>query len=338
MAKSSNVAKVKPASPKSAPTRTKIHAGKDSGKRTLVDAMDDDIAAKRARKAPAVVSKFFGGDAHGIADSPVATKHFHDGKENCIVDVIAIDDEDGLEGLGTNCKAEEVPDPVTQEDGYISPSSNVSRNITPDLSSPDYHHRSRRTSHDSDELQDTTYDMEDIFDILSSPVLSTVPRIQNAMRTQEILSQDIQEERKTHILVRDSSEPEARNFGEEAEDNVFLGPDLQFNFEDEIDDDETVSGKGNKHTHERATSVGKSTKKLNLSLLTSHGNTSHSSIIVPDSPDDIIGTDDYIDELELWSPAVEKISQGWKSRFSFGTQPQDQSSAASSKERIKVGP
>ena len=116
--------------------------GKASGKRTLADVMDEDLAAKKKRRSQTpkkakvlTESKFFGDskstpNLHEGLEMPIAgpsriLEFWEDEKEN-----VPMSDED------LDFAMDLPEDPVTQEDGYISPAPSFSRLDTPDLSSP----------------------------------------------------------------------------------------------------------------------------------------------------------------------------------------------------------
>ncbi|KAG6917114.1 hypothetical protein DXG01_003780 [Tephrocybe rancida] len=130
--------------------KTKTAAGKDSGKRTLAEVMDHDITKQRRQK-----SKFF--DAPTPVSPKLKLEHPNaitgpsreqENKEN-IYHIISEDDEEAE--IGSNVSIEvwghvdeemeiDIEDPtlcvlVTQEDGYISPTSSCYGEIQ-DLSSP----------------------------------------------------------------------------------------------------------------------------------------------------------------------------------------------------------
>lgn len=120
--------------------------GKGSGKRTLVNILDEDLAAKRIKINQAssstnlTHSRFF--------PSSSATKQQ---VEQAAVDLmpssriqLPLSDKENLPDHADNVIVsedldeilDEHPDPVTQEDGYLSPSPSYFRSATPDLSSP----------------------------------------------------------------------------------------------------------------------------------------------------------------------------------------------------------
>lgn len=109
-------------------TQPRAIAGNSSGKRTLVDVMEYDIAAKRKRIAEGFkhqrkstsTSRFFAAPAHHT-ERKTSSHLFESEKEN---NNPASDTEN------------EFWESVGQEDGYLSPSPSLSRKVTPELSSP----------------------------------------------------------------------------------------------------------------------------------------------------------------------------------------------------------
>ncbi|KAL0959617.1 hypothetical protein HGRIS_011320 [Hohenbuehelia grisea] len=166
----------KPSSSSSRPINANnaIKAGNASGKRTLVEVMDQDIASKKAKReekarAKMGISKFFTSTAspssaqrHGptrsISMPEAGPSRLRDNKEN---EVIFISDDSDHE-LGSDFNFStvaygepdeemlmEVADPesqiVTQEDGYISPQANSGdEDDAPELSSPVCPHKTPR--------------------------------------------------------------------------------------------------------------------------------------------------------------------------------------------------
>lgn len=133
----------------SAPTRRTAVPGKGSGKRTLVDILDEDLAAKRIKINQAssstdhsllTHSRFFPFPSMSQQQVELPEDdlmpssripHPLSDKENLpdhADNVIVVEELDEI--------LEEPRDPVTQEDGYLSPSPSYFRSATPDLSSP----------------------------------------------------------------------------------------------------------------------------------------------------------------------------------------------------------
>ncbi|KAG6841048.1 hypothetical protein C0991_002356 [Blastosporella zonata] len=155
----------------------KSAAGKDSGKRTLAEVMDRDIAEKRRQK-----SKFF--DAPVSQNLPKSEPHNaiagpsreRDNKEN-VYHVVSEDDEDGQPGSNDSIEARgdldeememDLDDPmlyvtIAQENGYMSPTSSCSGEMQ-DLSSP---LRPERNS--SAQFTPRSKDLDFGADVISSP-------------------------------------------------------------------------------------------------------------------------------------------------------------------------
>ncbi|KIK93415.1 hypothetical protein PAXRUDRAFT_829024 [Paxillus rubicundulus Ve08.2h10] len=134
----------------SAPTKKTITTGKNSGKRTLVDVLDDDFVAKRMKIA--VKRSILDAGEQSVANIPSAVKERRVCSSSSVPDMLAgpsrlpsqthqnrfpahhkenIDPCNHLED-----HLDEPLDHVSQEDGYMSPASSYCRSATPDLSSP----------------------------------------------------------------------------------------------------------------------------------------------------------------------------------------------------------
>lgn len=113
---------------RSAKMQRRMVVGNASGKRTLVDVIDCDIEAKRKRVAQSSVAR--------RSQETTSTSRFFSSSKSIYGG--RIDDTPDKENIyqppGAQC--EEPDDPVTQEDGYLSPSPSLSRAGTPDVSSP----------------------------------------------------------------------------------------------------------------------------------------------------------------------------------------------------------
>ncbi|PSS36962.1 hypothetical protein PHLCEN_2v1178 [Hermanssonia centrifuga] len=199
-------------------------AGRSSGKRTLADLMEEDMSAKRKKhndkKRPTdrtlttATSKFFSGTSLSIAkDKPVRNvsldiagpsrlQHFSKGKEN-----ICSFDEDDVDEISMD----EDPDPVSQEEGYISPSSSSFRWESPELSSP------LRPGSSSFRLAVGAVDDDFEADILSSP-LAAGTRRQQSRRPQSCVT--------GRVLVHGTPQRSR------VKDEGAPGPDLRDIFED----------------------------------------------------------------------------------------------------------
>ncbi|KAL5508740.1 hypothetical protein ACEPAG_4775 [Sanghuangporus baumii] len=178
---------------KTVQVQPRMLAGNASGKRTLADVMEHDTCTKRKRVT---------------ADRDIqrtrrlhSTSHFFSGPRSSLT--IKIDDSSVKENIHptSNSQVPEHDDPVTQEDGYLSPSPCLLRDATPDISSPIL--SCKTTSRHSKEALDDTPSQ----DRQESSSRGSVER----------------------VLVRASSEP----LWDQCED-VIPGPDLASNLE--IDD------------------------------------------------------------------------------------------------------
>jgi hypothetical protein len=125
--------------------------GQASGKRTLADVMEQDLVAKRKKSdepksRELLESRFFGASSslssskmsahHHLQIDPeslpeAGPSHIRAEKENV---PITVDDLDN--SMEVALEFEDPVDPVTQEDGYLSPSPACPRWETPELSSP----------------------------------------------------------------------------------------------------------------------------------------------------------------------------------------------------------
>ncbi|KAL5484762.1 hypothetical protein ACEPAI_7404 [Sanghuangporus weigelae] len=182
---------------KTVQVQPRMLVGNASGKRTLADVMEHDINTKRKRITA----------DHNIQRTRRlhSTSHFYSSPRSSRT--IKIDDSSVKENVhpASNSQAPEHDDPVTQEDGYLSPSPSLSRAATPDISSP----------------------------ILSCKTASlhNIKAQENTPRKdRQASSSRVPVER---VLVRASSEP----FSDQGE-NVIPGPDLASNPEIDDGDDE----------------------------------------------------------------------------------------------------
>jgi hypothetical protein len=200
-----------------------VVAGKASGKRTLAEIMDQDLAAKKKmreqsqtpKKANVLTeSRFFSGASNSkpniqedLVAGPSRTLNFvEDEKEN-----VPMSDED------LDFATDLAEDPVTQEDGYISPAPCYSHQDTPDLSSPLRPGATRKGEVD-DGLEEFGADT------ISSPETSKVAPHRRFRPIEKL------EWPQSHILVRDTPVPDQRDKEDERKD----GPDLGDLFDDDM--------------------------------------------------------------------------------------------------------
>ncbi|KAG1862725.1 hypothetical protein DFJ58DRAFT_656657 [Suillus subalutaceus] len=133
----------------STPTKRTAVSGKGSGKRTLVDILDEDLAAKRIKPNQASSSTDLSLLTHSrFFSSPLTSKQQVEQAADDLMPSSRIpyplSDKENLPDRADNVIVveeldeilDEPPDPVTQEDGYLSPSPSYFRSATPDLSSP----------------------------------------------------------------------------------------------------------------------------------------------------------------------------------------------------------
>ncbi len=190
-------------------------AGKASGKRTLVEAMEDDIIARkkkldierkrRRQSAPVLSSSRFFANVDQPVSGPVAgasriARDYDMEKENTppvFPEEMMDHDEDEME------------DVVAQEDGYISPSPTLARGSTPEISSPV-------------RFLDDVYAGDEEYSVAPAQ-----PGF-NAGRTQDVEELRGQPQ-EPHIFVRGSSEIQSPSPA------VIPGPDLRMNFDDDSD-------------------------------------------------------------------------------------------------------
>ncbi|KAG2059740.1 hypothetical protein BDR06DRAFT_672944 [Suillus hirtellus] len=150
----------------SAPTRRTAVPGKGSGKRTLVDILDEDLAAKRIKINRASSSTDHSLLTHSrFFPFPSISQQQVELPEDDLMPSSRIpqplSDKENLPDHADNVIVveeldeifEEPRDPVTQEDGYLSPSPSYFRSATPDLSSPVRPYNStRHDHHDGDDF------------------------------------------------------------------------------------------------------------------------------------------------------------------------------------------
>lgn len=200
-----------------------------------------------------------------------------------------------------------VIDLVEQEEGYLSPSSSRSGNVTPELSSQIYPRiKACAAGASNDEPQPS--------DALSSPVHTRIlfPPRRFGLLTQNIPTQELDgttEERGVRVLVRRSTEPPD---AEDDERKACLGPDLRMNFND--DDVEKQSACSEISAWEEDQDLGEFIQSPSASL-------------TPPAPtqiaqqrthsyDDILLQDEEMENAKKAS--CEKVALGWRQRFSYG--------------------
>lgn len=136
-------------------TPARVVAGRASGKRTLAEVMDQEVAAKKKRRdslddkskaSMAVSSKFFRNTSSSDPKSkhqpamvleaqeaaPIAGSSRLPSLEGEKENIASVDEDDEV----ADFSEEEEVDPVAQEEGYMSPTESFRRSDTPELSSP----------------------------------------------------------------------------------------------------------------------------------------------------------------------------------------------------------
>ncbi|OJA20216.1 hypothetical protein AZE42_02134, partial [Rhizopogon vesiculosus] len=258
----------------SAPTKRTAVPGKGSRKRTLVDVLDEDLAAKRVKINQAssstnvtlpTQSRFFSSpsnskkeDVDDLMPAPSRITSLPCDKENlpdhAVNDVTVVEElEDFLD---------EPPDPVTQEEGYLSPSPSYFRSATPDLSSPVRPYSpAQRSRGGGDDFG---------ADIISSPtIVRTTTQRQGLPFKKE----------KANILVRETPPPMTDIvYADEIE-----GPDLR-----DVLDIEAL-GDINTIDEDRITTLSSSTSRP----ITPEGSGVHDGFDVDESIDEDIVTEAY---------------------------------------------
>ncbi|OCH88417.1 hypothetical protein OBBRIDRAFT_88891 [Obba rivulosa] len=220
-------------------TKDKMVVGRSSGKRTLAEVMDQDLAAKRKKYEPSdragqpaahTHSKFFCTALPSPGVPPTPAKFMDDPVAG--PSRLSLPDED-KENHPFVDKNDNIPmeesGPVHQEDGYVSPSPSMTRWDTPDVSSP-----LRAGSNKGDDFD---------ADVLSSPPLArsrakTLLRESSGRRSLEAFGVG-------RGLFRDL--PAQAERGSNAAEDRGLGPDLRETLE-EWDWDELTSEAGGSDT------------------------------------------------------------------------------------------
>ncbi|KAG6856585.1 hypothetical protein H0H87_002791 [Tephrocybe sp. NHM501043] len=232
------------------PIRVKKTAvGKESGKRTLAEVMEHDIAEKRRQKskffdAPTPVSMNFPKSEH---QNPVAGPSRERGNKENVHHIISEDEDCDNVSIVTRGNVDEememdLEDPmlyvtVTQEDGYLSPTSSCSGEMQ-DLSSPA---RLERTS--NAQFTPRSKDLEFGADVVSSP-----PSAANRRRESNSLPYPI-------LRTRSLDLPQSRTLlhhpsGDRQITSIslsFHGPDLRDIFADGHSSDIDCSDEDGKH-------------------------------------------------------------------------------------------
>lgn len=257
----------------------RIVAGKASGKRTLVDLVDEDTASKKKHRISGISTT-------NHNECPLSSRFFAPNEAHSILETPA----KSLTSVG-QCEKENIPvdehmiDPVSQEDGYLSPSTPISRDLTPDLSSPP---RSRSRA----------ADFSDNKDVVSSP---ENPKSITRRKAVSPVSNKRHRDAPARVLVRNSSEP--------PQELETLGPDLSTNFCDDQSDTSSSEIGCWDEEDERAIILSPSPS---LSFTPPEPTQS-----VDDCEDIYFPEDDDI-ATQMQKAANLKVARGWRSRYSFG--------------------
>lgn len=298
--------------------------GQASGKRTLAEVMDHDIVSKRQKRkdldAPSTPSghlpastrsKFFSAPSSGrsrgqhvphddgggtdIASvaGPSGLGHLAHNKENipCVAPADELDEGE--------ISVDEVADPVTQEDGYMSPSPSFSRWDSPELSSPS-RSQSRSSKWPTQDV-DEDDDISDA-DVLSSPIGAAQQRSRVAGRPRRSPSPFPSA---GNILVHGTPTRSAKRG--DAGSPARLGPDLRDIFETWSDGTSDID-EGGEESLESMESFASSSEPVTPESSTQH------VVCVDDSYDAM--TDD-IEEIERQTSATrnDRIANGWWERW-----------------------
>lgn len=297
--------------------------GQSSGKRSLVEVMDHDMISKRQKRKERdmpgsssphtprhTTSKFFSGASSSRVDTrqppraipdsepagPSGLGRLAHNKEN----IPCVEDEDELDG--GEISMDEEPDPVTQEDGYMSPSPSFSRWDSPELPSPS-RPRNRWSSPPA----------EDDFgaDVLSSPPAAARPaRRQSLVNSDETKTNDYSTLPSSgNILVHGT--PTSAEKRKSVKAVAAPGPDLRNIFEDWDDKTSDID----ESCEDSMESPASSSDPVTPESLTQR------VVCVVDAYDEI--TSD-IEEIEREAVATrnERIASGWWERWSCGAEGQ----------------
>ena len=296
-------------------------AGLASGKRTLTEVMDHDVAAKRKKReedserpaGPAqhtptcTSSKFFGVastskmkrpevDIYHEPSSagPSKPRQSEGNKEN-----IAVADKDEIDDFfsGENLKES---DAVIQEDGYVSPSPSLTRLDTPDLSSP------LRPGTTSSKRSMSYLDDDDDFgaDVLSSP--PTIRSKDGRRTTRANLEATFHDDGRPAGRVLVCSTPTK---AERQKTDIVPGPDLQDIFGDWNDVGDHYDDSADTSMASAMSSCGPNTPQ-DAGVLR--------QIQVSKGSDEILSD---IDEDEEALLRQQKIIAGWRKQYASTVQP-----------------
>lgn len=300
-----------------------MSAGRASGKRTLVDLMDEaeeekkrkrDKELEHKRRKSFDQSRYFSDcrqhtDSVNLFGAGPSRRHTMDGIREGTVDltqdeVIVIEDEDVM-----------AVDSVTQEDGYLSPSPSISRALTPDLSSPVH-----PISKTSQKYQDS--------ELISSPQPTQKSRRDSGECHSHTRLRGFayvgKENDPPRILIPTSPPLFSKDVpaSDVNKDTIVPGPDLRYNFDDndpesEIgywdDDKETMKNpgviEGDMSMESTPNSNGPSTPPDDVEVL--------NVVDSEDSAEDVFELDEDV-AARLRLSSFEKVARGWRQKYSLG--------------------
>ncbi|EKM58031.1 uncharacterized protein PHACADRAFT_159079 [Phanerochaete carnosa HHB-10118-sp] len=315
------------------PESTRPLAGQSSGKRTLTEVMEHDMACKKqkckehdslstsTRNAPqGTSSRFFAGPSspkpgkglqRHITHDPLGTEsvagpsgssQLGKNKEN----IPCLPSED--EGEESETSMEEAADPVTQEDGYMSPSPSFARWDSPELSSP-VRPRTRRAvpsepTQDLDECKNN-FDEFDA-EVLSSPGEAAQKR-HRARGVGRVSASPSSFHSAGNVLVHGTPTP-SKKTRRRADSPARHGPDLRDIFENwsegtsDIDEEDYEDSMG---------TVASSSEPV------TPDNSSQRVVSVPADDGHDEATDDDIEESKRQASATknDRIANGWWERW-----------------------
>ena len=308
---------------------TRPIVGQSSGKRTLAEVMEHDIASKRQKRKDreppnspsrhmpqSTRSKFFSGpsssrpggqhvpnDGGGSdiesAAGPSGLGRLVHNKEN----IPCVNNSDDKLDEG-EISMDEIADPVTQEDGYMSLSPSLSRWDSPELSSP-LRPRSRASKWPTQDLDEEEEDYISDAEVLSSPGGAAHKRCRAGSRASAIPSRSLFPSA-GKILVHGT--PTRREKRVHQASPGRLGPDLRGIFENWSDGTSDIDEEDYEESGGSVESLASSSEPV-----TPEGSSQH-VVCVDGVFDDI--TDD-IEDIERQASVTrnDRIANGWWERW-----------------------
>lgn len=312
-------------------------AGRSSGKRTLAELLDHDLAAKRTRReerglrdvSPQRVqhktsSKYFACASSSTAEServvspprmsneamptagPSRLDRHRYNKENVPCRLDNAIEQPSEEDCGEISLDEEESDPVTQEDGYLSPSPSICGWDSPEVSSP------VRPGSRMSRLNQAFSDDEFGADVLSSPTAPGRHQVKRLVARNSRSRTPTRPSPSGKVLVHGTPTPSKKKKKARAVHRSYgTGPDLRDIFEDwddltsEIDEwcedsmESTQSSGGGPVTPDSCTQA-------------------RADICMDDLSDEVILDDDEeIHEREAAAAREAKVASGWWERWAY---------------------